>query len=181
MRIGAWLPLVAVAFTAPLAAQTPPAQAPPPKARPSDVSSIDAIVGALYDVLSGPAGQARDWQRFRSLFAPGARLIPTRATPGGAQALMLDLDSYIARVAPFFQQSGFFERELARRTDQFGNMAQVFSTYVTHRTPQDTVPLSRGINSIHLLKDGTRWWLLTVFWDAERPGLTIPQEYLPQP
>lgn len=181
MRIGAWLPLAAIALATPLAAQTPPAPEPPPEARPVDVSSIDAIVLALYDVLSGPAAQARDWPRFRSLFAPGARLMPTRAKDRGTQAIMLDPDSYIARVAPFFVQSGFFERELARRTDQFGNMAQVFSTYVTHRTPQDSVPLSRGINSIQLLKDGPRWWIVSIFWDAERPGLTIPDEYLPKP
>lgn len=181
MRIGAWLPLAAIALATSLAAQNPPAPEPPPEADALDVSSIDRIVHALYDVLSGPAGQVRNWQRFRSLFAPGARLIPMRAKDGGAQALMLDPDSYITRFAPFFQQSGFFERELARQTDQFGNMAQVFSTYVTYRSPQDTIPLSRGINSIHLMKDGARWWLVTVFWDSERPGLTIPEAYLPKP
>ena len=156
------------------------AQQPAPAANTADVASMDAILAALYDVISGPAGQARNWDRFRSLFAPGARLIPARATPtGGAQAVVLDVEGYISRTGPFFQQNGFFEKELARKTDQFGNMAQAFSTYASYRTAQDTAPFSRGINSIQLLKDGNRWWVVTIFWDAERPGLTLPPQYLP--
>ena len=173
--------MLAVVFAPVLAAQqpTPDAPRPTPAANPSDVASMDAILGALYDVISGPAGQARDWDRFRSLFAPGARLIPARPTPaGGAEAVVLDVEGYISRTSRFFEQNGFFERELSRKTDQFGNIAQVFSTYASYRTAQDTTPFSRGINGIQLLKDGSRWWVVSIFWDAERPGLTLPPQYL---
>ena len=165
-----------------LAAQDTTAARDIPPAAPADVASIDAILDALYAVISGPAGEARDWDRFRSLFAPGARLIPVRRTPaGGAQAVVLSVEDYINRTGPFFEQNGFFERELARETEQFGNVAHAFSTYASFRAAADTMPFSRGINSIQLLRDGGRWWVVTIFWDAERPGLTIPPEYLPKP
>lgn len=150
----------------------------PPAARPDDVQSIDAILGALYDVISGPAGQKRDWDRMRSLFVPGARLIPTSVSGDGATARVLDVDGYIQRASGAFEHDGFYEREIARRTDQFGNIAHVFSTYESRRGPNDATPFARGINSIQLLKDGHRWWVVTIYWDAERPGNPIPTEYL---
>lgn len=172
------LALIGLLLAAPLAGQQPTTPQPPP-ASPADVRSLDAILAALYDVISGPAGQARNWDRFRSLFVPGARLIPARARPaGGAEAVVLDVEGYIGRTSRFFEQNGFFEKELARTTQVFGNVAHAFSTYASYRTAQDSVPFSRGINSIQLLKDGDRWWVVSIFWDAERPGLTIPPEYL---
>lgn len=165
-----------------LPAQSGATGAPPatPPARPADVSSVDAILAALYDVISGPAGQKRDWNRMRSLFIPGARLVPVRAdSGGGSTAIVLDVDGFIERSGPFLEQGGFFEREIARRTERFGNIAHVFSTYETRRTLQDPVPFMRGINSIQLQRDGDRWWIVSVFWDAEREGNPLPSEYLP--
>jgi hypothetical protein len=170
---------------------TPPSPPPAPDsasvapqaaaARPADVGSIDAILLALYDVISGPPGP-RDWQRFRSLFAAGARLMPTRPrADGGAELLILDVEGYISRTDSFFRTNGFFEREIARRTEQFGNVAHAFSTYVSYRALGDATPFTRGINSIQLLKDGQRWWVVSIFWDSERAGLTIPAPYLPSP
>jgi hypothetical protein len=157
-----------------------PAFAQPPT-RSADVSSMDAIVAALYDVISGPAGQARDWDRMRSLFVPGGRLIPSVAGErGGATARILDVDGYIERVRPAFERNGFFEREIARKTEAFGNIAHLFSTYESRHASGDAAPFARGINSIQLLKDGDRWWIVTVFWDAERPGNTLPAQYLPK-
>ena len=150
-------------------------------ARPADVSSMDAIVATLYDVISGPGGQARDWDRMRSLFVPGGRLIPSVVGEhGGATARVLDVDGYIARVRPTFERTGFFEREIARKTEAFGNIAHLFSTYESRHTATDAAPFARGINSIQLLKDGDRWWIVTVFWDAERQGNILPAEYLPK-
>jgi hypothetical protein len=172
---------LALTMAASLAAQdaprTPAAQ---PVAHAADVKSVDAIVGALYDVISGPAGQKRDWDRMRSLFVPGARLIPSVANPaGGATARVLTVDEYIERGGPGLEKNGFFEREIARKTDAFGNIAILFSTYESRHTAADPAPFARGINSIQLLKDGDRWWIVTVYWDAERPGNTIPPQYLP--
>jgi hypothetical protein len=151
-----------------------------PAARPVDVSSMDAIVAALYDVISGPAGQVRDWDRMRSLFVPGARLIPSVAGEHGATARVLDVDGYIERAGPTLERNGFFEREIARKTEAFGNIAHLFSTYESRHALSDAAPFARGINSIQLLKDGDRWWIVTVFWDAERPNNTLPAQYLPK-
>ena len=170
--------LIALAAAASLQVPASPA---PPAARPDDVKSVDAIVAALYDVISGPAGQKRDWDRMKSLFVPGARLIPSvPSADGGATARVLDVDGYIERSGATLERNGFFEREISRRTEAFGHIAQIFSTYESRHTAADDKPFARGINSIQLLKDGDRWWIVTVFWDAERPGQPIPQEYLPR-
>lgn len=168
-------------------AQQPPPVRPPsvdstprPAARASDVESVDAILKALYDVISGPAGAQRDWDRFRSLLVPNARLIPTRARPdGGADAVVWSADDYVRTAGAGLQRSGFFEREIARRTEAYGNILHAFSTYESRRTADlSEKPFARGINSIQLLKDGNRWWVVTIFWDSERPGNEIPAKYL---
>jgi hypothetical protein len=159
------------------ASPTQPAAAA--QASPDDVKSVDAIVHALYDVISGPAGQARDWNRFRSLFYGGARLIPTGKRPNDPQigARVLTPEDYVERVTPFFAKEGFYENEASRKMEQFGNIAQVFSTYES-RHAKGEQPFQRGINSIQLFNDGTRWWVMTVMWDAETPQKPIPTEYL---
>ena len=151
-------------------------------ARPSDVASMDAIVAALYDVISGPAGQKRDWDRFRSLFAPGARLIPTGRRFDSVQVMRtLTPEEYATTTGPQLEANGFFEREIGRAVDQFGGIAHVFSAYDSKRTPNDAQPFARGINSIQLVNDGKRWWVVTVFWDPERPDNRIPEKYLKRP
>jgi hypothetical protein len=153
-------------------------------ARPDDVKSIDAIIAAVYDVISGPAGE-RDWDRMRSLFVSEARLIPCfpaskdAAKPANATRVWT-VDDYIKRAGPSFKTSGFFEREIARRVERFGAVAHVFSTYESRHAANDLEPFARGINSIQLFFDGTRWWTVTIFWDSERPGQTIPEDYLPK-
>ena len=144
-----------------------------------DVASVDAIIAALYDVISGPAGQKRDWDRFRGLFAPGARLIPTGRRPDGTRVMrMMTPDDYVTGAGRQLETMGFFEREIGRRTDSFGAVTHVFSAYDSKRTAADSVPFSRGINSIQLMNDGKRWWVVTIFWDSERPDNPIPPEYL---
>jgi hypothetical protein len=161
-------------------ATTPPATAAAtPAANPADVASIDAILAALYDVISGPAGQKRNWERMRSLFVPGARLIPTGRRPDGSRSTQVwTVDQYIERVGPRLEESGFFERELARRTERYGNIVHAFSTYDSKRLASDAQPFARGINSIQLWNDGQRWWVVTVFWEAERPDNPIPARYM---
>ena len=146
----------------------------------SDVESIDAIIAAAYDVISGPAGQKRDWNRERSLFYPGARLIPT-AKPGANDGLapqILDVDGFIARVEPYFAEHGFFETEIARRTEQFGHIAHVWRTYESRHSADDPNPFMRGINSFQLFYDGNRWWIVNIFWQQESAEDPIPEEYV---
>jgi hypothetical protein len=148
-----------------------------PTADPGDVASIDAIITAAYDGISGPAGEKRDWERERSLFYPGARLIPT-AKPGANNQLapeMLDVDGFIARVEPYFAKNGFFEKEIARRTEQFGQIAHVWSTYESRYNANDPEPFMRGINSIQLFYDGARWWIVSIYWQQESPEHPIPE------
>lgn len=165
------------------AAPTPPAPlVAAGTVKPEDVASIDAIIAALYDVISGPAGKVRDWDRFRGLFAPGARLIPTGRRPDGSQVMRtLTPEEYATNIGPQLERGGFFEREIGRKVDQFGGIAQVFSAYDSKRTLADSLPFARGINSIQLLNDGKRWWVVTIFWDSERAGNPIPAEYLRKP
>jgi hypothetical protein len=151
-----------------------------PKAKAADVHSVDAILAALYDVISGPAGQPRDWDRFRSLFVPDARLIPVRhaKSGNGADVLPLTPDRYI-ELSSHALSEGFFEHSVHNTVNSFGDIVDVFSTYESRHAKADAKPFARGINSIQLLKDGDRYWLVTILWDQERPGAQIPAQYLP--
>lgn len=148
------------------------------KPRPQDVESPDAIVLALYDTISGAAGK-RNWHRFRSLFVEGARLIPTGGRVSGADGFeVLDVDSWIAEADSYFQENDFWETELLRHMDRFGNIIQAFSTYESRDSREGTV-IARGINSIQLLHKDNRWWVVTVMWDNESKDNPIPGEFLP--
>jgi len=144
----------------------------------ADVGSLDGIIAALYDVISGPAGEARDWDRFRGLFIEGARLIPTGRGPNGVGFRVWSPDEYIEGAGSSLEDGGFFEREIGRTTESFGNITHVFSTYDSKRTLADPEPFARGINSIQVLDDGERFWIVSVFWDSERPDNGIPARYL---
>lgn len=149
---------------------------------PADVESIDAIIAATYDVISGPADKKRDWDRERSLFIPGARLIPTAVEPGRNDVdlapQLLDVEGYIARVEPLLEKQGFYESEIARRVEQFGCIAHVWSTYESRHDPADPEPFMRGINSIQLFNDGTRWWIVNIYWQHESALHPLPENYL---
>lgn len=172
--------LLVTALGHPAAAQDPaPAPVAAPVAQAEDVASADAIIAALYDVISGAAGEKRDWDRFRSLFIPGARLIPTGRRPDGTVGhAVLTPEDYIARSGKLLEERGFFEREIGRTTAQFGAMLHAFSAYDSRWREDDAKPFARGINSIQLLNDGQRWWVVTVFWDAEREGQPLPENYV---
>lgn len=147
----------------------------------ADVASLDSTLEALYDVISGPAGAARDWGRFEHLFVPeGARLIPLGPAreDGGLALRVLDPAGYVERSAPFFEQSGFYESEIHREVQQFGRMTHVFSTYEARREEGGEVFL-RGINSIQLLHEQGRWWVVSVYWEPETKDNPLPARYLP--
>jgi len=156
----------------------PAAQAiPVPAANPKDVQSLDAIVAAIYDVISGPPG-ARDWNRFDSLFAPDARLIAVRAPKDGKPSLVVMTPaSYAERGGKYFLDHGFFEHELSRKTDSYGAMTHIYTTYESRET-KDGKSIDRGINSMEFFYDGERWWCVEIYWDSERPGNPIPEKYL---
>jgi hypothetical protein len=163
----------------PSAAPAAPTTPATPAANPADVASVDSIIAAVYDVISGPAGKKRDWDRMKSLFIPGARLIPTGARQtGGYGSRVLTVDEYAERASGFFEKEGFYEREAARKTEEFGQIVHVFSTYESRHAPGDAKPFQRGINSIQLMNDGTRWWIVTIFWQGEDEKHPLPEKYL---
>jgi hypothetical protein len=173
--------LALICAATPALAQAPGAPQPAAavEAAPADVGSMDAVLAALYGSISGDAGQARDWNRFRSLLWPGAVMVPTGLDKEGRfRARLYSPEDYIARNGPYFAQHAFFERELARRTERFGAIAHVFSTYESRDAPDAARPFERGINSIELLNDGSRWWITAIAWSGESPANPLPAEYL---
>lgn len=165
----------------PAAAET--AEMPPaPMADPADVASIDAITTAVYESISGDAGVPRDWDRFRSLFAPGARLMPVASQHGenGRTSTVASMspDDFATPNSDAFAD-GFYEVEIGNVTETYGDIAHRFSAYASFRTDDpDEEPFNRGINSFQYLYDGERWWILTIFWQHEPDAGPIPAEYL---
>ena len=172
-----------------------PTVGPPPDRRPaapasgrasdSDGASVDAIIAALYASVSHDSATEPNWERMRGIFLPVGMLIPPK-NPRSDMFTVLDVDGFEQRVregAAAAKAKGdatsFFEREVARKTDCFGNVCQVFSTYESRRAPSDEKPFVRGINSIQLVRDGRRWWIASVVWDTERADNPIPPLYLP--
>ena len=157
-----------------------PGQVTPKPEAPAldEFALLDTVVASLYEAISGPAGE-RDWDRFGSLFYSGARLLRTIVSPDGEVSLSaMDVPGFIDFAAPFLRQHPFFERELVRQVDQFGQIAHIFSTFEASSRPDGGDSLGRGINSIQLWFDGRRWWIMSMLWDDERPANPIPPEYL---
>ena len=156
--------------------QATPQTASTPSARPDDVKSIDSILSALYGVISGPAGE-RDWNRFRSLFLPQARLTAaTKNADGSSRIHPMGVEDYAKGAGSYFLQHAFFENPIVNRIETFGNITQVFSSYESRHAAGEA-PFARGINSIQLLNDGTRWWIVSILWDEERSDNPLPKEF----
>jgi hypothetical protein len=129
--------------------------------------SIDDVVQDLYAFASS---EEADASRLRALFAPEATVV------GAGDNNQLRGPLTVAAYLSLRERSGpRRERELARRTERFGPMAQVFSTY--RRLSGDTE--ERGINSLHLRHDGIRWWILSLLWAPETSEHPLPRRYLP--
>jgi hypothetical protein len=148
-----------------------------PAAKLDDVKSMDAILRAIYDVISGPAGE-RDWKRFRSLFLLQARFTQTAPAPDGSGTMVISWneEEFIRDASEIFTKEGFFENAIVNKPDVYGNMAQVFSSYESRHKAGEK-PFQRGINSIQLLNDGKRWWVVSILWDSEREGNPLPAKF----
>jgi hypothetical protein len=165
--------LLSILLLLPLMAAAQPAKAT------SDGESIESLVKAVYDVISGPAGHKRDWDRMRTLFLPDARMIAVGTTPAGeVRRRSSTVEEYITQQGPMLESQGFIESEVASRSERFGHIAHIFSTYEARRAQQDEKPFMRGINSFQLYHDGTRWWVQTIYWQSEDPRNPIPERYL---
>ncbi len=147
----------------------------------SKVQSLNSILETLYGVISGEKGEARDWELFKYLFHPDAKLIPSgKNQEGFIGALFMTPNDYITGSGKWLVENGFFEKEIHRTTNTFGNITQVFSTYESFHSEADEKPFMRGINSIQLLNDSKRWWIINIYWTQESLNNPIPKAYLPK-
>ena len=146
--------------------------------RPEDVATLDGIIAAYYDVVSGPAGESADRRRDESLHRPGALVAIAGVDAEGKPALQtMTLAGYHDRFGGP-RQEAFYEWEIRRVTERFGNIAHVWSTYVASDV-RGGPARTRGINSIQLYYDGQRWWITSWIYDSERAGNPLPARYLP--
>lgn len=144
-----------------------------------DTSSPASLVGALYDVISGPADEPRDWDRFRRLFQPGARVMAFTTLPDGTpQEGAWTVDEYVEGAEEFYARNGFWEEELWSRTDRFGSVAHVLSSYASWTGSPDGEPVGRGVNSIQAVRHEGRWWIASIAFELEGPDRPIPSRYL---
>lgn len=150
---------------------------PKAPADPKDVSTIDGIIKAFYETISGPKGQPRQWGRDRTLYMPSVRFVSMNERDNKISAGIMTHQQYVNAVDRSLTGSGFHEREINRVVRRFGNVAHVFSTY--EFTNDEKTEKGRGVNSIELYWDGTRWWIAFASWDEERPGNPISKEFLP--
>ena len=155
------------------------AVAPPTPDSVADTATPEAIVAALYDAISGPAGQARDWARFRRLFAPGGRLVAlNRLRDGTVVQRAMTPDEYVTGSGAFLVEAGFTERETHRAVHRYGHVVHVFSAYEGTFTQNGQPAVVRGVNSIQLVETGRRWRVLTVLWNDEATaGAPVPASF----
>lgn len=147
------------------------------QASPGEVDTIEHILGAAYKLISGPLGP-RDWDHFRSLFLPDARFVAShRDASGRIISATFNTDQFIQRSQAIFDKAGFYESPMANRIEVWDHMAHVWSAYESRHSPGEK-PFTRGINSFQLLYDGTRWWVLSIYWQGEDPSHPIPEKYL---
>ena len=143
--------------------------------------TIDATINALYSVISGEKGEQRDWDLMRYIYHPNAKLVPTGKNPQGkVGARYVTPQYYTESSGKWLVENGFYEEEINRKVEQFGNIAHVFSTYQCFYSKTDSKPFMRGINSIQLLNEGNRWRVINIFWQQEDEDNLIPEAYLPK-
>lgn len=131
----------------------------------NDPREIDGLMQDFYDVISFGDGESPDWERMTNLFSSHARI--TRLTPEGID--YMDLTSFrqmaeeLIEVGAF---TSFYERETARRQDQFGDVMHVASAYETRISPTAVDFIERGINSLQLIRERGVWRILSLCWDT---------------
>ena len=143
----------------------------------NDTSSIESVIHAFYEVISGLAGENRDWDRFRSLFSPGASLVPSSVVCSASLPSATSIESYVQRLVDFLSQHDFYETGFIHRIEVYGNIASVISTYEARHTINESEPFKRGVNFIQMLNNGNRWWITSMVWRDEDRNNSIPEKY----
>lgn len=150
-----------------------------PEANPTDVKSPNALVEALVESVSSEAGERPEWNRYRSLFLPKARLIPTGRDSAGEPVHWVWTVQQLVENADTEEriEAHVVERLIHEEIDRFGDIAHVFYTYELFESADHAEPTSRGVASMQLWHDGDRWWIMTLTWHGEREGLPVPARF----
>jgi len=151
------------------------------EADPDDVATPDAIVRAGYEAISHAPGESFDWDRFRSLFLPDAKLIPNLEQSGGELMVMSpqEFTDYIDSVTDLSAENyqGFVEEVIRNKVFRYGDIAHVTSSYQKRFWDGDDI-LGRGINSFQLLHNGGRWWIVSIIWDEDVGAGPLPEAFM---
>lgn len=140
--------------------------------------TIDETIAVLYSSISGPAGQARDEELFKSLFVEGAQLrAQYEDSLGNRKIALRTVDSFWSGLSKFTATHAFFEKETARRTEHWDGMAHVWSSYQAFDGEDSQQPFAEGINSIQLFFDGSRWWVVSIYWQPVFGEGNLPKTY----
>jgi hypothetical protein len=146
-----------------------------PAACPS-TKTLDELIHAIDEAVSGPANKDRTC--FRAIMLPDTRLIPvSKAKDGTIQPHVLSVQDWIDRVGAR-GTAVFYEKQVSYKTQVYGQIAHLFSTYETRSTPDGKADV-RGINSIQAINDGQSWHIQEIIWQAETPDNPVPKEYMP--
>ena len=96
----------------------------------ADVLSIDSIIKASYEVVSGEKGAKRQWQRDKFLHHPKAVYSYTIDRRKQEQVVM-SIGEFQHETDEMVLETAFYEKEINREVRIFGNIAHVWSTYET--------------------------------------------------
>ncbi len=148
-------------------------------------ATIDEILNTLYDCISGPPG-GQDWERDREIYHPRCVMVRTRIEDGKPVAYPFSFDEFVEATKPILEGVSFYEIEIGRKVEIFGQVAHVYSAYEAREAPEHPEIQFRGVNMTHLWNDGMgddgkpngRWWIMGMIWDNEREGLELPAEWL---
>jgi len=148
----------------------------------ADQVDFREMTAALYRVVSA-APAVRDWQAVRPFYHPEARLVRTGVDADGTPFVrVFTLDAYIENIRQLLDgETRFSEVEIAQESVVFGNVARLTSVYeFTWQSPQAT-RRGRGVNFFTLVREAGQWRVMSIVWDNERPGLSLPPEvYAPR-
>ena len=157
-----------------LLASTPFSYAQDRTANPVDVATINGLINAYYESVSGHPGH-RDGARMLSLFVTGGKI---SVDLEGEEPTHKIAEDYLKTDRFLTISTEFFEREISRDTHKFGYMANVISTYGISDAMENTDYTARGVTVFQLVKHNGRWWILSTMWQRESPELPLPARLL---
>ena len=145
----------------------------------NDTKSVQNILDAYYDCISGPIGEKRDFNRFKNLFHPSVKFTFSYWNKEETKASVMvfnNAEDFIKKL-DYLDKKGFYEYEISNKIDEFSAITQVFSTY-TYRVEDKSTEPKTGITSYQLFYDGERYWIMSMLWNIESKSYKIPKKYL---